>query len=243
MKWFKHDANALNDAKIAKMIRKCGFESYGLYFAVVEIIASEVDTDNLTFALEHDAEDLADRFKMLPERVTELLEYMISVELFERNGDGKITCNRLALRLDNATSQNPEFKKLLSNLKSLQSNLKLLPAEENRREEIILKDKGDKADAFPGCPTQQIIDLYHQHCPMLPKVRIVSDARKRKLQSRWKSDKKHQTIQFWEKYFKHVSTSPFLNGTNDRTWTADFEWLIHEPNFIKVIEGKYHGGK
>ena len=33
--------------------------------------------------------------------------------------------------------------------------------------------------------------------------------------------------------------SSFLNGDNDRGWTASIDWLIKPENRLKVLEGKY----
>lgn len=95
-------------------------------------------------------------------------------------------------------------------------------------------------------PYQKIIDLYHKILPELSKVKVLTDTRKKQLKARWVSkvtNKKGETpnaLSYWEGYFEHVKQVKFLLGDNDRNWTADFEWLTKEANFIKVIEGKYH---
>ena len=97
-----------------------------------------------------------------------------------------------------------------------------------------------------SCPIEKIIEIYHSTCLDLPKVKILSEARKKKLKARWKSNPKHQTLEFWKNFFNFVAASDFLNNRNqkqDNHWKADFEWLINEANFIKVIEGKYHAQK
>lgn len=37
----------------------------------------------------------------------------------------------------------------------------------------------------------------------------------------------------------NAAKSPFLNGNNNRGWTADFDWLFRPNNFPKVLEGNY----
>jgi len=91
-----------------------------------------------------------------------------------------------------------------------------------------------------SCPRKQILDLYHAHCPLLPTVRVMTPKRNQQLTARWKQDPKHRSLEFWERYFAYVAKSPFLNGNNNRGWTADFGWLVNPENFAKVIEGKYH---
>lgn len=39
--------------------------------------------------------------------------------------------------------------------------------------------------------------------------------------------------------FKSANESDFLKGSNDRSWKADFDWIINPNNFAKILEGKY----
>ena len=62
--YFPHDSNARNDIKIIKVRQKLGFEGYGIYFAVLEILFSEKnylcidEYETLSFALNCDPEKL-----------------------------------------------------------------------------------------------------------------------------------------------------------------------------------------
>ena len=42
---------------------------------------------------------------------------------------------------------------------------------------------------------------------------------------------------------RKAAKSDFLNGKNQRGWTASFDWLFLPTNFVKVLEGNYdnHG--
>ena len=71
LKWFKHSSTALNDAKIEKLIMKYGIEGYGVYFAIVEMIAQEIDTNKVSCELEHDYELLAYKFRVDKKRLEE----------------------------------------------------------------------------------------------------------------------------------------------------------------------------
>ncbi|AOE49262.1 Lin1244/Lin1753 domain-containing protein [Kangiella sediminilitoris] len=115
MKWFKHDSKASHDAKLQKLQMKYGMEGYGLYWYCLEMIASNVEPDNLTFELEHDSEIIAYRTGIHYERVQEMMTYMIRLGLFEEN-KGVITCLKLARRLDDTTSRNPDIRKIRSKL-------------------------------------------------------------------------------------------------------------------------------
>ena len=39
--------------------------------------------------------------------------------------------------------------------------------------------------------------------------------------------------------FENAESSSFLKGSNDRNWSANFDWLIADKNIAKVLEGNY----
>jgi hypothetical protein len=85
-------------------------------------------------------------------------------------------------------------------------------------------------------PYDEIVSAYNVYCCSLRKVRDITDKRKKAIKARWNT---HQTMDWFEDYFKRVEQSNFLKGGNDRNWTADFDWLMNENNMVKVTEGKY----
>ena len=111
MKWFKHDSNANTDAKLRKLRIKYGMEGYGLYWYCLELIAQNVDKNNLTFELEHDAEIISHDTGIHVERVQEMMTSMVNLGLFENN-NGAVTCLKMAIRLDETTSKNVQIKQL-----------------------------------------------------------------------------------------------------------------------------------
>ena len=134
MKWFKHDTNALHDAKIEKLIMKYGIEGYGLYFACVEIIAGSLNNDNITFELEHDAEILAYKFKLDQLKTEEMMKYIVKLKLFENIG-GKVYCHKLASRIDSSLIKNPA---LLEIKKSIKEDSRLIEKDQDNSSQTRL---------------------------------------------------------------------------------------------------------
>jgi len=108
-----------------------------------------------------------------------------------------------------------------------------------------------KGDAYraPNFPLQAVLDAYHELCPSMSKVRVMTNMRQKHAKCRWQEVclKDHATeeeaLDFFRWYFKRAESSDFLTGrrgSKDRPWRADFEWLMTAGNFAKVIEGKYH---
>lgn len=117
MKWFMHDSNAHTDAKLRKVMMRFGADGYGLYWYCLELIAGNVDAGRYTFELEHDAEILAYDLKIDSLRVEEIMRYLVSLGLFE-NTDGRITCLKMASRLDTRFTRSPELQQVIKQAKT-----------------------------------------------------------------------------------------------------------------------------
>ena len=83
--------------------------------------------------------------------------------------------------------------------------------------------------------------MYQEICKSYPKLRNISESRKKAIAARWK-EYKHNLDTFRELFTK-AEASPFLKGKNTRNWTADFDWLMNSANMAKVLEGKYDSEK
>lgn len=83
--------------------------------------------------------------------------------------------------------------------------------------------------------SKEIVSLYHELCPSLPKVRKMTQKRASAINARLKT----YGIEEIKECFNKAEKSRFLKGGNDRNWNADFDWLMKESNMAKVLEGKY----
>lgn len=82
---------------------------------------------------------------------------------------------------------------------------------------------------------QTVVDLFHSICVSYPKVRSLSDARKKAIKARLKT----YSMEDFKTVFENAEGSSFLKGRNDRNWSANFDWLIADKNMAKVLEGYY----
>ena len=84
-------------------------------------------------------------------------------------------------------------------------------------------------------PYQEIVDLYHNTCPSLPRVLKLNSKRKAAIKARYKE---HGTDGLTT-LFKKAEESDFLSGRSGR-WTAcNLDWLLKDSNCLKVLEGNY----
>ena len=137
MQWFKHDSDASNDAKLRKLRFKYGAQGYGIFWYCLELIARNVDKNNLTFELEHDAELIAEDFRLSSELVQEMMTYMVNLGIFQ-NVNGVITCLKMSNRTDEYThkliSKNRKYPDTIPTIAG-DNQKKSVLIEENRIEE------------------------------------------------------------------------------------------------------------
>jgi hypothetical protein len=116
MLWIKHDTDANQDAKMQNVLLDYGIEGYGLYWYCLELIAGKVNKDNITFELEHDARIIARNIGSTVQKVEEMMRYFVKSGLFE-SSHGVITCLKIAKRLDQSMTSNPQMREIIDNFK------------------------------------------------------------------------------------------------------------------------------
>ena len=77
-------------------------------------------------------------------------------------------------------------------------------------------------------------EMVRNNC-IIPQVAKITERRKSSIEARCREFGKHALFDM----VKKASASDFLNGKNDRSWVANFDWLIRPNNFPKVLEGNY----
>ena len=159
MKWFKHSASSNVDAKLQDLALEYGFEGYGVYWYCLELIAGNVEPENLTFELEHDARLIARYGGIGVQKVEEIMKYMIKLELFECS-NGRITCLKLAKRADDYTSKvvRSNRPQVLDNkeLRQTPTNSDKVPLEENRIDKNRIDQKRESRGRFTPPTLEEI---------------------------------------------------------------------------------------
>jgi hypothetical protein len=113
--------------------------------------------------------------------------------------------------------------------------------EKSRKEKTETPPDGSPAPAIEQTPYKEIVAMYHDICKSYPKLRNVSDNRKKAITARWKEYK--HNIDTFRELFERAEASSFLKGKNKKNWAADFNWLMNSENMAKVLEGNYTDDK
>lgn len=102
--------------------------------------------------------------------------------------------------------------------------------EDKEKEEERESDNKNKTINY-----QQIVDMYNSICASLPRVRSLSEARKKAIRARLNT----YTVEDFKTLFEMAESSDFLKGSSESNWTANFDWLIKDANMAKVLDGNY----
>tara|TARA_Y100000296_G_C5164312_1_gene253691 strand:- start:506 stop:1309 length:804 start_codon:yes stop_codon:yes gene_type:complete len=148
MKWFKHETDVIHSEKMAKLIEEFGFEGYGRYWRIMEIIAERMDETDRCYA-------------ELPER--EWLRYLVVRRpLFHRYlvvigqlFDNKVITNGLLIRIEipNLLKKRDNYTKNLQvtckKLASKEVEVEVEVDKELKKSKNLLKNGSSKDRVLP----------------------------------------------------------------------------------------------
>lgn len=80
-----------------------------------------------------------------------------------------------------------------------------------------------------------IRDMFNDTCVSFPRLTTLSDKRKQAIKARLNT----YTVEQFGEMFRKAEASSFLKGSNNRNWQANFDWLVKDSNFAKVLDGNY----
>lgn len=148
---------------------------------------------------------------------------------------GDRLANKVAAEIKEIRSK--EFRKyLLACINNSGTAAPPAPRSPKSEENPPAPQKKPSADEIPY---DQIQDLYNSICADLPKLKTLSTARKKAIRSAFSHGK---TIQDLAIVFQKAQDNEFLSGrkkSGDRSWRANFDWLMNENNMAKVLDGNY----
>ena len=235
--WLKLKKDFFSDKRIKKLRKIAGGDTYTIIY--LKLMLSTLDTDGV-YEFEGIESYLADEIALVldedADNVQIALNYLfqsgLMVELDENNYE-------LPMVKESIGSETPgaeRIRRFRERQKALQCNTDVTQEkhfsniEIEKREEIELEKREEKKTDY-----QQIVDMYNETCVSFPRLKILSDARKKVINARMKT----YTLDDFHLLFEKAEASRFLKGGNDRNWSANFDWLIKDANMVKVLEGNY----
>lgn len=248
--WLKLQDGFFGSKRIKKLRNLAGGDTYTIIYLKMQLLAIKNNGILEYTGLEPTfAEELALDLDEKPDNVSVAVNYLLNCGLLETADNKEFFVPYAVL---NTGSEGASAKRVRDyrGRKALQSNtpvtqVKRIGNGEIEKEIDIDIEKEieieETADVPPTSPPdridyQAIKNLYNTCCPSLAKCTALSDARKKTIKARFSSG---YTEEDFKTLFTKAEASSFLKGKNNRNWMANFDWLIKDANFAKVLDGNY----
>jgi hypothetical protein len=102
------------------------------------------------------------------------------------------------------------------------------------------KDRLDIMSSSDDAPVpldyKSIAETFNSTCQSLPKVRDITDQRKKAIRG---ASKRIEGAGGFEALFRKVESSDFLTGRNGGWTGCGFDWILKPANLTKILEGNY----
>ena len=237
IKWIKITTDMFDNRKIKHLRRLPGGNDMALIWVMLLAIAGRCNAGGLLYLTEsipYTPQMLANELGFPDETVENALAEMEQLQMIEEAGEFfRITGweeHQNIDGLDRVREQN-RLRKQRQREKT-KGEVKPCRVMEKRPER---KQEADPVDKAEEATCGQVVELYHSICVSYPRVRTVSETRKKAIKARLKAYK----LDDFRALFEKAEASDFLNGANARNWSATFDWLIADVNMAKVIDGNY----
>ena len=149
-----------------------------------------------------------------------------------------------------AVNHKQEFKNNITSLREVVGAT--APTSEQQVEgfEQVEDHQPAQKPTVPPCPHQQILALYHELLPELPRVKVWTGVRQQHLAARWRERWKDgfyatqsEGLDYWRRLFSYIARCDFLLGKvyvpGRKPFLASLDWIARAENFAKIIEQRY----
>lgn len=110
-----------------------------------------------------------------------------------------------------------------------------LPKEVHADESAPRSELPTAIEAEQNCPANIIAA---QYIAAIGGKVIVTTKRRKAISARWRDRFWREN---WQEALEVASSTPFLQGNNDRSWKMTFDWFLKPDSVAKILEGNYEG--
>lgn len=246
--YFSHDTDASSDEKIEAIRALHGNNGYAFYFIMLErIYRSDVPYIRMGFPPENSAEMIqifSRKVGISEQEFNLILKSCFRHKLFDEEvykKEGILTSSGIMKRYENVTgrrNKERERKKVFPRENDTETNS--FPQENTSEtgESKLNKSKQNK-NKYNDEFLREVIILYHEILPDLPKIKVVTAEISKSFNARLKEVPEFLDIQQWKDLFLKISKSDFLMGRQGNDWSAYFKWIVTPKGFSGLINGQY----
>jgi len=261
--YYNVDTDRYQDIRIKRLKKDFGCTGIAVYDYILSEVYR--DKGCFSEWDESRAFDVAEYFGLKESTVEEIVKYCGVVGLFEKGllSRGIVTSQsiqkrylEMCVRAKRNNCKIPDSIKIQEESKIVTEETAKLPEEctqnscglpqskvkeskVNKRKKREIREKPEQPVSPPSSNVkidfEKLIETYHTLCPLMPKIKALTKARKISILARNSEYGKNAIYEV----LKKAGASKFLNGENDRQFKANFDWIFSPSNFVKVMEGNY----
>lgn len=250
--WLRLKENFFKSLAMKKLRRIAGGDTYTIIYLKLQLLSLK-DEGYLYFeGVENNmVEELALALDEDEENVSVTLNYLMNVGLLRKINDNDLYLTEVPMLIGKETDKAELMRKKRARerenrLENGNNVTNELPPVTERYTEIEIEIEKEKereieieTEKRERVNYQQIADMYNETCVSFPRLKALSDARKKAIKARLKT----YSLADFQLMFEKAEASDFLKGKNNRNWSATFDWMLKDANMAKILDGNYdnHG--
>lgn len=246
--WLKLKEDFFNDDTIEWIEEQENGKEYCLFY--LKLCLKSLKTNGLLIRnvgemlIPYDVKKLAEITNTSQDTVRVAMEIFKNVGLIQILENGEIYLTQLSSMVGSETNKAQLMRnKRAREKQQIEAGNIVTPELPNCYTEIEIEIEKDielekeKEKDIERIDYQRIINMYNETCVSFPKLRTLSENRKKAIRARIHQGYTYDDIL---EAFSLAEQSNFLKGGNDRNWSATFDWIMKDANLTKILEGNYN---
>lgn len=241
--WLKMKNDFFQDKRIKKLRKVAGGDTFTVIY--LKMMLSSLENEGI-IEYEGVEETFAEEIALLldedADNVAITVDYLMRSGLLLDMGNNQFALSFVTENLGSEGASAKRVREYRDRQKALQCNTEVTEAkqisngEKEIEKEIDIENREEREKRESKTINyQKIVDMYNDTCVSFPRLKTLSDARKKAIRARLNT----YSMADLQMVFEKAEASSFLKGKNNRNWSANFDWLMKDANIVKVLEGNY----
>lgn len=238
--WLKLKEDFFGQKEIKRLRKIAGGDTYTIIY--LKMLLKSLSSNGVLYfdGVEDDfIAELALDIDENEENVAITVQYLLKQKILVELSEDEFLLTTCSEMVGSESASAARVRRSRDRRKALQCNTIVTNSNtEIEREKEIEIEKDTEREVVPQpSPVnyQQIADMYNDTCVSFPRLRTLSDDRKKAIKARLRV----YTLEDFKTLFTKAEASSFLKGSNGRNWSANFDWLIKDSNMAKVLDGNF----
>ncbi len=257
--WLKLKEDFFNNIRMKKLRRIAGGEIFTIIYLKMQLLSLQNEGALIYEGIEETfADEIALKIDEDPENVKLTCIFLQNCGLIEQTDENTFVLTETVDCIGKESESAKRMRKLResNNTKRLETshcdasvtrlceNVRECDTEKEKEKEkeLEIEKESNNTQCYlstsvdaPKITPADVVAIYHDICKSYPRVRAISESRKKAINARLRN----HSIEEVKEVFERAEHSAFLKGNNQRNWSANFDWLMNDTNFCKVLDGNY----